>query len=55
MEFAPSSLNIKFIYYITDLPRKFDVISEVNFTIKRDFEKAGLDFAYPTQTVFVEK
>lgn len=51
-EFAASSLNIKAIYFIKDLKNKFDVMHDINMQIKEEFEKAGLDFAFPTQTVY---
>ncbi len=53
--FGDSSLDITFIYYVTDLDNKFDVISEINFEIKKEFEKSKLEFAYPTQTIHLEK
>jgi small-conductance mechanosensitive channel len=32
-----------------------DVQQEINLAIFEAFEKQGIEFAYPTQTVFVEK
>jgi small-conductance mechanosensitive channel len=32
-----------------------DIQQEINFTIKEEFEKRGIEFAYPTQTLFLEK
>ncbi|MDI6655453.1 MAG: mechanosensitive ion channel family protein, partial [Candidatus Hydrothermarchaeota archaeon] len=32
-----------------------DTQQEINFAIKEQFEKEGIEFAYPTQTVFVSK
>ncbi len=32
-----------------------DIHQEINFTLKDEFEKRGIEFAYPTQTLFMEK
>ena len=32
-----------------------DIQQEINLTIFEEFEKAEIEFAYPTQTVFVNK
>ncbi len=55
--YGDSSLNITFTYYIKH-PRKvniFGVQSDVNMEILRSFNKAGLNFAFPTQTLYIEK
>jgi MscS family membrane protein len=53
-EFKDSSLNIVVGYsYPPNLASK--VRTEVNLAIKERFEKAGIEFAYPTQTVYVKK
>ncbi len=56
-EFADSSLNIKVIYWITKegMDRYWDVQDELLTGIKADFEKARIEFAFPTQTVYVKK
>lgn len=54
-EYADSSLNIWFVYYIINQERKFDVMSEMNLEIKKRFEKAKLDFAFPSQSIYLEK
>jgi len=45
------------VYYVlsNDYNKYMDVQQEINFKIKEEFEKQGIEFAYPTQTVFVEK
>jgi len=53
-DYGDSSLNIWFVYYIQNQERKFDVMSEINMEIKKQFEKAGLDFAFPSQSIYVE-
>ena len=48
----PSSLGILLIYFI---PNPDDILSaqtEINMEILRQFKTAGLEFAYPTQTVY---
>lgn len=50
-DFAEFSMIITFIYFIrkkSDIPT---TISEVNLEVLDAFNKAGLDFAFPTQTV----
>jgi len=53
-EYDNSSLNIWFVYYITNQSRKFEVMSEVNMEIKKQFEKAKLSFAFPSQSIYIE-
>jgi small-conductance mechanosensitive channel len=56
-EFADSSLNFETVMYIQS-PEYLDYIDThqaINFEIYTAFEKEGIDFAYPTQTLFVEK
>ena len=53
-EFADSALVIKFMYYVNKIGDVIETPSEVNFEILRSFTKAGLKFAYPTQTVYLE-
>jgi MscS family membrane protein len=57
-EFAASSLNVQVIYWITKesvANRFWEVQDELLTGIKQDFEKAHIEFAYPTQTVRVKK
>ena len=56
-EFADSSLNFEVVYYVDtgDYNKYMDIQQEINFAIKEAFEKEGIEFAYPTQTVFVSK
>ena len=50
------SLVIEVVYYIlsSDYNKYMDIQQEINFAIKEEFEKKGIEFAYPTQTVFLE-
>ena len=55
LSFGDSSLNLQLIYWISDLTKIFQAQDEVNFEIKKAFEKAKIEFAYPSQTVYVKK
>ena len=54
-DFKDSALAITFIYFIRKQADIFETRSKVNIEILRAFNQAGLDFAYPTQTLFLEK
>lgn len=52
-EFQASSLNILVMYYVKkDWIR---VRGEVNLAIKKEFDKAKLNFALPSQSIYIEK
>lgn len=54
-DFADFSMIITFIYFIkknSDIP---ETISEVNLALLQAFNQASLQFAYPTQTLYLEK
>jgi MscS family membrane protein len=53
-EFQDFSLNLFVRYYLTDPSKYWETRDIVNFAIKERFEKAGLEFAFPTQTVYVQ-
>ena len=53
--FGPFSLDIQVIYYIKDLDNILLVKDDINMTIKIEFDKAKLDFAFPTQTIHMAK
>lgn len=46
------SLNILFIYYIRKNRDYFAVQSDINMAILEKFNEAGLNFAFPTQTIY---
>lgn len=56
-EFGASSLNITVNYFVnrTTLLEYSEVKEEINFQIMELCEKLGAEFAYPTQTVFLEQ
>jgi small-conductance mechanosensitive channel len=51
------SLNFEFVYYIlsSDYNKYMNTQQEVLLNIYRSFENKKIDFAYPTQTIFLEK
>ena len=51
------SLNFEIVYYVLsgDYGKYMDIQQEINFTLKEELEKRGIEFAYPTQTLFMEK
>ena len=55
--FGPSSLDFEFVYYLT-VPT-FSVFRDaqqaINLAIMRRFETEKIEFAYPTQTLFIER
>jgi len=55
--FGNFSLNIKFVYFIRKGQDIFAISSAINMEILKRFNAAGLNFAFPTQTVhaIVEK
>jgi MscS family membrane protein len=53
-EFGDFSMNLLFIYYIK---KEADIVgaqTEVNMEILRRFTQAGLEFAFPTQTLYTK-
>ena len=55
MEFGDFSVNLTVIYYIKDKSKLFDIKDEVNMLIKEQLDKAKIDMAFPTQTIYLEK
>lgn len=49
------SLNFDVVYYVNSriYTEYMDVQQEINFKIKEEFQKRGIEFAYPTQTLFL--
>ncbi len=50
--FDDSSLTVKFIYYIKKGADIMQAQSDVNILILKKYTEHGLDFAYPTRTIF---
>ncbi|MEX0934072.1 MAG: mechanosensitive ion channel family protein [Candidatus Paceibacterota bacterium] len=55
--FAPSSLDFEIVAYVesADYAEFMDAREKINLGIVERFEKEGIVFAYPTQTVYIEK
>ena len=55
--FGPSSLDFQFVFtmLVPDFAAKADAQHAINLAILRRFEAEGIEFAYPTQTLFVER
>ncbi len=57
--FNSFSLDLVVVYFqdlnMNDWPERIYVKERVNFAIKEEFEKAGIEFAFPTQTIEIKK
>jgi small-conductance mechanosensitive channel len=53
--YGDSGLLFDVVYYVTtgDYIRYMDIQQEINLSMKLEFEKRGIDFAYPTQTIHI--
>jgi len=51
------ALIFEVVYYVTgsDYNKFMDIQQRINLAIKKEFETLDLEFAYPTQTIFVER
>lgn len=54
-KFGDFSLKFEFVYFVmnADYTSYMDVQQAINLAIFRSFESRGIEFAYPTQTLFV--
>ena len=54
--FADFSLNFEVVYFIDDADIKvyMDAHQQINLSIYQAFEQQGIEFAYPTQTIYLE-
>ena len=57
MEYGDFSLNFESVYYVLgpDYNEYMDIQQAINLGIHEQFEQEGIEFAYPTQTVFLEQ
>jgi small-conductance mechanosensitive channel len=57
--FSYGDFNLIFevVYYVlsSDYNKYMDIQQEINFLIKEEFEKRKIEFAFPTQTVYLNK
>ncbi|WP_280743356.1 MULTISPECIES: mechanosensitive ion channel family protein [unclassified Parabacteroides] len=54
-EFGDSAMVLTFIYFIKKSAGIQKVTSDVNMEILSSFNKAGLSFAFPSQTLYIDK
>ncbi|MHB1686401.1 MAG: mechanosensitive ion channel family protein [Ignavibacteriaceae bacterium] len=56
-KFSDSSLGFEIVYFVNlpDYKRYMDIQQEINLKLIEEFKKRNIQFAYPTQTVFVVK
>ena len=52
--FGDFAMNILFIYYIKKEAGILETQTDINVRILEEFTKAGLDFAFPTQTLYTK-
>ncbi len=55
--YGDSSLNFEIVYWVqnADYNVYMDIHQAINLAIFKKFAEEGIDFAYPTQTIFLEK
>ncbi len=55
-EYGDSSLNYEVVYFVTnpDYKMYMDVQQAINLDIFRRFQEEGIEFAYPTRTVYLQ-
>jgi small-conductance mechanosensitive channel len=56
-EYGDFSLNFESVYYVLgpDYNEYMDIQQAINLYIHEQFEKEGIEFAYPTQTLFISQ
>ncbi len=54
-KYGDFSLNFEFVYYVigSDYTKYMDIQQAINLEIYKAFEEKGIEFAYPTQTLFM--
>ena len=57
LSYGDFSLIFEIVYYVVggDYNKYMDVQQEINLAINGEFEMRGIEFAYPTQTLFMSK
>ncbi len=53
-DYKDFSLNIKVIYWIKDISTLPDTFTAINLDILEQFNNAGIEFAFPTHTVYLD-
>jgi small-conductance mechanosensitive channel len=56
-EFGDFSLKFEVVYYLDnqDFVKYKDTQHEINYAIREAFEKEGIEMAFPTQTIYLNK
>ena len=56
-EFGDFALKFGISYFVqsADYTRFCDIQQQINFAIMEEFEREGIEMAYPTSTVYVKK
>lgn len=56
-EYGDSSLNFEVVYYVTkpDYNLYMDIQERINQEIFRRFDEQGIEFAYPTRTIYIQR
>jgi len=56
-QFGDFSLNFETVYFVTgtEYVKYMNIQQEINLKIYEQFQNLGIEFAYPTQTLFLEK
>jgi small-conductance mechanosensitive channel len=56
-EYGDSSLNFEVVYFVAkpDFNLYMDVQEAINLEIFRRFQEEGIEFAYPTQTLYIQR
>jgi MscS family membrane protein len=55
VSFGDSALNMSLFFWVADYTRVFPVTDQLNTSILSRFRENGIDIAYPTRTVLLEK
>jgi len=57
LSFGDFSLNFESVYYVKsgDYNQYMDAQQKINLALKKEFEERMIDFAYPTQLVYISK
>lgn len=55
--FGPSSLDFEVVYHVltSDYNTHMDIQQSINLDLCRQFERLGIGFAYPTQTLYLQR
>ncbi|XKT74665.1 MAG: mechanosensitive ion channel family protein [Patescibacteria group bacterium UBA2163] len=55
--YSDSAVTFELVYFVLsgDYKKHMDINEEILFSIKEAFDKKGIGFAYPTQTLYVKK